>query len=56
MGYDVHSKQMIIKVNNKISKFGIKVYIIYPARLDGVDKYQKFCSILASIGTSNHHI
>ncbi len=56
MNYCIHGKQIIIRGNNKISKFDIEVYIIYPARLGRVDKFQKSRSILASVRTSNHHI
>lgn len=54
MDYGVHGKQMIIGANNKISKFGIKIYIIYLAHLSGMNKFQKPSSILASVKTSNH--
>ncbi len=39
MGYYIHGKQIIIKDNNKISKFGIEVYIIYPVCLEKMDKF-----------------
>lgn len=41
MKYYIYGKQMIIKGNNKVLKFGIKVYIIYPTRLVRVDQFQK---------------